>query len=213
MTERNTQQTACNTAGAATASAATDYPVLMGSSLKGALLDTTKTISADDATARFGTDRRVGRVRIVTADQRARETRRRCRSAPASHPPRPRAGLAIGANMVARRAAVDAPKRAADIRDSNARCCSTPCSQPCLRPCAKPCSRPSRSHCLGHSPTRSTNVIFVSSNVRAGGGGFCFNEAADFCRRKRCCPATATAGARRASMRPPTFAGGNNRSQ
>ena len=89
MTERNTQQTGCNTAGGATASAATDYPVLMGSSLIGAMLDTTKTISADDATARFGTDRRVGRVRIVTADQRARETRRRCRSALASHPPRP----------------------------------------------------------------------------------------------------------------------------
>ena len=35
-----------------------------------AMLDTTKTISADDATARFGTDRRVGRVKIVTADQR-----------------------------------------------------------------------------------------------------------------------------------------------
>ena len=48
-----------------------------------------KTISADDATARFGTDRRVGRVRIVTADQRATETRRRWRRAPASHPPRP----------------------------------------------------------------------------------------------------------------------------
>ena len=80
-----------------------------------------------------------------------------------------RAGLTIGANMVARRTAVDAPKRAAAIRHSNARCCSTPCSRPCLRPCAKPCSRPSRSHCLGHSPTRSTNVIFASSNVRAGG--------------------------------------------
>ena len=78
-----------------------------------------------------------------------------------------RAGLAIGANIVARRAAVDAPKRAAAIRHSNARRCSTPCSRPCLRPCAKPCSRPSRSHCLGHSPTRSTNV--ASSNVRAGG--------------------------------------------
>ena len=32
-----------------------------------------------------------------------------------------------------------------------------------------PVSRPSRSHCLGHSATRSTNVIFASSNVRASG--------------------------------------------
>ena len=82
-----------------------------------AMLDTTKTISADDATARFGTDRRVGRVRIVTADQRATRNSppvsQRTSQSPTSAR---RAGLAIGANMVARRTAVDAPKRAAAIR-------------------------------------------------------------------------------------------------
>ena len=47
--------------------AATDYPVLVGSSLKGALLDKTRTTSADDATVRFGTKEHAGDLLVSDA--------------------------------------------------------------------------------------------------------------------------------------------------
>ena len=63
----------------------------------------------------------------------------------------------IDASTPTERAAVSSSKRAAAIRHSGARCCSSPCS------------RPSRSHRAGHSLTRSTSVTLTSSNVRTGG--------------------------------------------
>ena len=47
--------------------AATDYPVLVGSSLKGALLDKMRTTSADDATVRFGTKEHAGDLLVSDA--------------------------------------------------------------------------------------------------------------------------------------------------
>ena len=47
--------------------AATDYPVLVGSSLKGALLDKMRTTSADDAAVRFGTKEHAGDLLVSDA--------------------------------------------------------------------------------------------------------------------------------------------------
>ena len=47
--------------------AATDYPVLVGSSLKGALLDKAKTTIPDSATALFGTQERAGELLVSDA--------------------------------------------------------------------------------------------------------------------------------------------------
>ena len=96
-----------------------------------------------------------------------RGTRRRCRSAPASHRSRPTApgrrsapARRSGERRYRHRSAPP-PSGTAAIRHRSARCWPTPCSIPC--------SRPSRSHCLGHSAARSTNVILTSSSVRTGG--------------------------------------------
>ena len=47
--------------------AATDYPVLVGSSLKGALRDKMETAKTDDANARFGTEDRAGDLLVSDA--------------------------------------------------------------------------------------------------------------------------------------------------
>ena len=69
--------------------AATDYPVLVGSSLKGALLDKMRTTSADDATVRFGTKEHAGDLLVFRCAPFAAAGAQSDRFLPVDHLPAP----------------------------------------------------------------------------------------------------------------------------